>query len=246
VTEARRNAFTLLVALVVACATTHCGNNDDTGAAVGGGAGTVGQTGGSSGRSSGGEAGMPSAEAGASSGGEAGTPNAEAGAATVAAGGEGNADSSLPSDAVEWKPSDGGNGHHYLVRTISGGITWDDANAAAMKLGGHLATSTSAAENEFIFSVAAADNSAWVSSPMYNAVDGPWLGAVKNGSTWTWVTGEPWAYTDWAKYEPTGSYNGYVEDRIQMRNELDSTNPAATWNDAPSAATEPGYVVEFE
>ena len=48
------------------------------------------------------------------------------------------------------------------------------------------------------------------------------------GSTWTWVTGEPWVYTDWAAGEPSGTINGTIEDRLQFRGEDGTRQPRQT------------------
>jgi len=49
-----------------------------------------------------------------------------------------------------------GNGHDYEAVLAPDGITWDAANAAAVASGKHLATITSAAENDFVFSLLSA------------------------------------------------------------------------------------------
>ncbi len=52
--------------------------------------------------------------------------------------------------AVEWPTKLGGNGHWYEAVLVPEAITWLPASAAATARGGHLATPTSAAENDFI------------------------------------------------------------------------------------------------
>jgi hypothetical protein len=37
------------------------------------------------------------------------------------------------------------------------------------------------------------------------AKDQYWLGAERNGSGWKWITGETWAYDNWANGEPNDS-----------------------------------------
>ena len=79
------------------------------------------------------------------------------------------------------------NGHMY--QRFDGGSTWHDAQAFCSLLGGHLATISTAQENQFVYT---------------NFTHG-WLGATDEQSegTWQWVTGEPWSYTNWAPNEPT-------------------------------------------
>src|SRR5262249_15632204 len=63
-------------------------------------------------------------------------------------------------DWVQWRVADGGNGHYYQAVSTPGGITWEAAQAAAVGMGGYLATITSAAENAFAFNLAK-DPSLW-------------------------------------------------------------------------------------
>ena len=155
---------------------------------------------------------------------------------------------------IQWTIAAGGNGNYYEVIAAPDGITWDAASAAANALGGYLATITSDAENNFVFSLAD-DPSYYVIAPTnpLRAI-GPWLGAYRTGpldSDFDWVTGESFTYTDWAGGEPSDS--GGDENNIDYIGKCSSTpcSIAATWNDYSS--TEPfyggqlpvAYVVEF-
>jgi hypothetical protein len=85
-------------------------------------------------------------------------------------------------------------GHDYQL--IDTAMSWHDAKTACEKLGGHLATATSDAENEFIFRCFGQDHVCW-------------LGATdeKQEGDWKWVTGEPWQYTNWMTGEPSNYGN---------------------------------------
>ncbi|MCO5297798.1 MAG: PEP-CTERM sorting domain-containing protein [Fimbriimonadaceae bacterium] len=136
----------------------------------------------------------------------------------------------------------GGNGHWFQVVLIAGtDHSWSAARAEAQAMTGpqgqavDLATLTSEAENAFAFGLA--DN------PIYWAIDasnnnqGPYLGAYQPpGSSepaggWTWVTGEPWSFTQWAGNEPNN--NGGDESVLQFF--ANGTGRAATWNDMTDA-----------
>lgn len=140
---------------------------------------------------------------------------------------------SIPDGAYVWA----GNGHGYIVVTHDGGIGWDVAKQEAIAIGGHLATIGSAAENQFVSAMANTYDRAWDMS------GGPYLGgsqsvgAVEPDGGWSWVTGEPWTYSDWSSGEPSG---GFQEDFLQIYVRF-STN----WNDIPSGASN-SFVVEFE
>ena len=81
-------------------------------------------------------------------------------------------------------------GHDY--QRIDVPMTWQEAKEYCERHGGHLATATSAAENQFIYENFGRDHVCW-------------LGATdeENEGTWKWVTGEPWEYENWNEGEPT-------------------------------------------
>jgi hypothetical protein len=155
----------------------------------------------------------------------------------------------VPSCAgIVWPVAQGGNDHCYRVVSVPSLITWDAASAAATEAGGHLATLSSAGENAFVFALSLMVPGAWAPDSV-GGYQGPWLGGRKIGSKWTWVTEEPWVYTDWAAGEPTGTYNGTIEDRLQMRGEDGTLRPRETWNDEGNGGFEglpQSYVIEFE
>jgi hypothetical protein len=146
-------------------------------------------------------------------------------------------------DPVQWSTTAGGNGHSYDF-VYSPNITWTSEDAAAMAdtwhgVNGYLATITSAAENNFLFSTfpaqAGGTQEGWLggyqntASPSYSEPDGGWQ----------WVTGEPWNYTSWATNEPDndGSQNylrgGSAWDDFQN----DPSNPSVQYVS--------GYFVEY-
>jgi hypothetical protein len=148
-----------------------------------------------------------------------------------------------------------GNGHWYeAVLAPSGNISWTDAQAAASKAGGYLATITSAAENAFVFGLVANDNAFWPDGTWH----GPWLGGYQDrhapgysepAGGWRWVTGEPWSYANWSAGEPNDNFNfGFPlgEDRVQF-----GSGRSGGWNDAPNdilvtrSGRVSGYIVEF-
>ena len=111
-------------------------------------------------------------------------------------------------DAVQWRVEDGGNGHWYRCVRVLEGIDWETARAASADAGGYLATIHSAAENLFAY---------WVIGPVssWKTRFGPWLGGFKSASGWSWITGEPWDYTDWYINEPNNACQ-FGEDRLHF------------------------------
>jgi hypothetical protein len=136
-----------------------------------------------------------------------------------------------PAEPVQWP----GNGHFYEVVSVPGTISWEDANTAAAAASGYLATITSPAENDFVFSL--------VNNPVYwHGFSGPWLGGYQDPATqqpsgnWRWVTGEPWTYTNWQAGQPNDS-GGKAEDKLQFG--FAYLEPV--WNDIMSLDSTPAY-----
>lgn len=160
-----------------------------------------------------------------------------------------------PVDAVEWRESQGGNGHFYKVVAERQGITWIEANGRAIAAGGHLATITSAAENEFVAKLA--DAAHFWGHPPHWAVSrlGPWLGGRQGRSgKWQWVTGEPFKFTDWHENEPN-THVVPTESAQALLNCISfyakqSESPSGRsplWSDNPSGQDYvSSYVIEFD
>jgi hypothetical protein len=110
------------------------------------------------------------------------------------------------------------NGHSYYRST--GSMTWTDARQACINMGGHLVTSTTLAENNFLFGL-------WPNG---------WIGLTDEvvEGQWRWVTGEPFSWANWNGGEPNNSNN---EDYIQFVG-------GGKWNDLPNTSLP--YVLEFE
>ena len=96
--------------------------------------------------------------------------------------------------AVEWKVSDGGNGHWYLFHpTIF--PNWINARQFAQSLNGHLATLTSQGEQQFAanYAIGIGGSDCWLGG--YQDRNAPDYSEPAGG--WRWVTGEPWTFTAW-------------------------------------------------
>jgi hypothetical protein len=139
------------------------------------------------------------------------------------------------------------NQHYYLLVRTPEGVTWQAAQNHAVALGGTLATITSAAENNFVFS-RASDPTVWVLAQNPTRILGPWLGGFQPAGTaeplggWSWATGEAWSYANWHPNEPN-NVNGN-EEHLQFYTL--GTVPAAKWNDLLATKPMLGYVVELE
>lgn len=149
---------------------------------------------------------------------------------------------------VVWSTASGGNGHAYEVVAVPGTISWDNARAGAQTLGGDLASITSAAENAFVFRLTDSTDYWWDYDG--HITMGPWLGGFQPlgspepGGGWEWVTGEPFAYTNWAPAQPS---NTSGEDRLHFFVGEVGGLRGPTWNDVQNngGALPKAYVVEY-
>ena len=137
------------------------------------------------------------------------------------------------------------NEHFYEAVTVSGGIDWFDARAAAKLrifegVRGHLATITSAQEDRFIVmnfrDAFTPPPSSWLGAFQ------PWRSAERD-KDWQWVTGEPFVYTNWLPGEPN-QFRGNEEDCMLPHSRADLT---PKWNDARCDDNRAlGYIVEYD
>jgi hypothetical protein len=149
-------------------------------------------------------------------------------------------------DWVQWRSEDGGNGHWYALVVKPEGVTWSaaDAEAEALQGGkGHLVTLTSAEENAFVFEALADDPAGWID------IYGPWIGLEQDAAGpepaggWRWVTGEPFAYANWAPDQPDNGGSG-DESVGQFFGEFGGLQP--TWNDENAASAFVAYIAEID
>ncbi|OGL55605.1 MAG: hypothetical protein A3C43_06995 [Candidatus Schekmanbacteria bacterium RIFCSPHIGHO2_02_FULL_38_11] len=134
------------------------------------------------------------------------------------------------------------NGHYYDVIDVS--INWDDANTAAesstfLGMKGHLATITSADENQFIINMLGATDTfhrSWIGGFQASGSSEP------NGG-WSWVTGEPFIYSNWDTNEPN-NYGGGNENALEFVWGTTWNDNNKNWNEQENFIY--SYVVEYE
>lgn len=125
------------------------------------------------------------------------------------------------------------NGHYYEVVQSSG--TWTQAKAAAEQLGylnarGHLATITTTDEQAFINTQFSTSTPTWIGGTQLP-------GSVEPAGGWTWITGEPFVYTNWNSGEPNNT--GGTEDSIELVS-------GGRWNDLGHTDTLSQFLVEYD
>lgn len=160
--------------------------------------------------------------------------------------------SATPGVPVLWSMGDGGNGNQYeVVIAGPGGISWEDARLAAEARGGYLATITSQAENDFVYSLID-DAQFWHELNVLGvAAHGPWIGAFKapeDGSLpaaqgWQWVTGETFSFANWASGEPNRTTERYVHFGARGQLMDDVWN---NWINHSASMPVVSYIVEYD
>jgi hypothetical protein len=133
---------------------------------------------------------------------------------------------------------DAATNHCYEAVAVSAGITWPAAKAAAAArsyngFAGHLATITSQAETDFLVANGLAQSFHWIGGSQP-------LGHVGAASNWSWVTGEPFVYTNWEAGEPNDWYGPASEQYLEF------WITPGKWNDQNNTFMEAGYVVEYD
>jgi hypothetical protein len=88
------------------------------------------------------------------------------------------------------------NNHYYY---LLGTNTWQNGEAGAVSLGGHLVSMNDAAENAWV--IANVVSFAPSSNPYIGLVN-PTQADVLNNANWMWSSGEPLTYTNWGVGEP--------------------------------------------
>lgn len=138
-----------------------------------------------------------------------------------------NCEAVLPTSIADFEFLGTFDDHNYFVSSPGNALGWEEANAAAAAIGGHLVVITSDAEQQFL--IDNLDLGIYRIGLRYS----PTLGAFK------WVNGEPFIYEAWGPGQPGGILEGdYVFNLDFFGTFLDG------WYDSESF-TNQRYIVEF-
>jgi len=117
------------------------------------------------------------------------------------------------------------NHHPY---SLLGESTWEEAEALAVSLGGHLATVRTEEEQSWLFdrfgNRGGRSRSLWIG-----------LHRISPGGDFAWIGGEPVTYTHWLPGQPDDSPVTQGENHVHMLNTANAYgHPAGYWNDLAS------------
>ena len=110
---------------------------------------------------------------------------------------------------VQWRTSEGGNGHWYLgISFDPAGASWAQAREDAIARGGDLVSLNTLIEREWVFNRVSRNPALWTTTL------GPWVGGLQPAGSpepaggWMWVDGTP-VYEGfyWNDYHPDGNNN---------------------------------------
>ena len=127
----------------------------------------------------------------------------------------------LPPGVVEF------NGHRYKV--VNEGMSWNEAESACEKEGGHLVTITSAEEQAFVKDLLEKDGL---------VMKHYWIGATdrENEGVWKWINGEEFGYSNWDPGDNNGHdpqpNNKSGQDYVEIQTISNTGSNYMTWNDA--------------
>ena len=119
-----------------------------------------------------------------------------------------------------------------IYQAVPGAFTWEEAEADAKRLGGHLATITSEQEETALYQCIGYQ--AFYSNHL-------WLGAsdIDGDGQWSWITGEPFDYSRWGTDRPVAGTN-----RAAMYNmNYTRREKGQLWYDAGKDSRY-GYIIE--
>jgi hypothetical protein len=155
-----------------------------------------------------------------------------------------SAASAQTTQAVEWKVSEGGNGHWYCTITRPEGFTRPQAQNHSASLGGHLFTGCGAEFSTAISLANALSPSFWDGNPAGGSHRiGPWIGlAWSSVGTWYWIDGSDCLFDGWdsAYRQPDNA----GEDSVLLYS--NSSTPAAVCHDIRGSIVSPSYILEYD
>ena len=119
------------------------------------------------------------------------------------------------------------------------GRTWEEAEANAIELGGHLVTINDKAENDFIVNVLQpiiwARYGRYVSQnpARYGGPNHPYIGYsdVKNEGTWVWSSGQTSSFENWSPSEPSSDVSNADYAQIYLEGETSTGGLWGQWDD---------------
>lgn len=103
------------------------------------------------------------------------------------------------------------------------GPTWDEAEANARKLGGHLVTINDEAENEWLIDALSGELNSGKESANWN---GAWIGISQKNGQWSWSSGDSSDYLNWYRVGANGD-KGKI---YTLHNESEYTDAVGFWN----------------
>ncbi len=142
-------------------------------------------------------------------------------------------------------------GHLYVLVYQTFG-NFESATRDAAKVGGHIVTIQSAAENRFLIDLFKNDRR-FIHREPDGALFGPMIGLFQQSGSpeprggWSWVTGEPLTYTAWSPGNPDNFMGRQHRARFYLKAKMAGPNSIPRfWDDTSNGLWNLGYIIEIE
>lgn len=144
--------------------------------------------------------------------------------------------------------------NRLYIAVISWGKNWQEANAIAKSVGGHLVTIANHRENDFVYSLFSSDKRFLNEDPNSGQKIGPWMGLYQEANSseprggWAWVTGEQLIYSRWAEGQPNnyGGKQQFASFHTHGRQAPHTDQRPILWDDHPLEGGSNGFIIEIE
>jgi hypothetical protein len=154
-----------------------------------------------------------------------------------------SAASAQSTQAVEWKVSEGGNGHWYCVVRSDHFMTWSQSQSACLLSGGSLVSIGTQAESEWLYLSLVNRPDVWSFNGPY--VVGPWIGARGASGNWRWDDGTAWSFSSWHPGEGPPSPDPREQFAHYFAGVSGAILPSNSWGDYFDVAVTPTFLCEW-
>ncbi len=141
-------------------------------------------------------------------------------------------------------------GHLYIAVKLGTYSDWYRNNSNAKRVGGHLVTITSPAENRFVYELFAGDEGFFLTDSG-GSMHGPGIGlqqfdrSKEPAGGWGWITGEPLSYVGWSPGNPDNFRGSQHFASFYARKDVAHRGGRADkWDDVSTGGI--GYIIEVE
>lgn len=139
------------------------------------------------------------------------------------------------------------------IAVLTWGMSWENSNKLAQKMGGHLVTLNDAEENRFVYNLFK-DDKRFMSFLEDGQQFGPWIGlvqpkgSVEPGGGWKWVTNEPVSFANWSNGQPNNFGGDAMYGHFHTYGSMEPSQDQRPirWDDGSPNSSVRAFIVEFD